>query len=191
MLHQAVGSRIALVQSPAAYPTLVKVDQTQLELALLNIALNARDAMPDGGTVTIMTQTVTLNGEHGLTGDYSSVAIRDTGTGIAPDVLENVLTPFFTTKNKEEGTGLGLSMVDGFAKDYQGAVAIDSVVGKGTTVTFFLPTPCHSCKFQPTCENRPLQAEQPCEEVSGFCRVTDAAHLHCAVPLKLPMRVPR
>ena len=91
MLHQAVGSWIALVQLPATSPTLVKVDQTQLELALLNIALNARDAMPNGGTVTIMTQTVTLNGEHGLTGDYASVAIRDTGTGIPPDVLENVL----------------------------------------------------------------------------------------------------
>ena len=151
LLHQAVGSRIVLVQSPAAYPTLVRVDQTQLELALLNIALNARDAMPNGGTVTIMTQTVTLNGEHGLTGDYASVAIRDTGTGIPPDVLENVLTPFFTTKVEEEGTGLGLSMVDDFAKEYQGAVAIDSVVGKGTTVTIFLPTPYHSCDFQTAC----------------------------------------
>ena len=169
---------------PATFPTLVKVDQTQLELALLNIALNARDAMPNGGTVTIVTQTVTLNGEHGLTGDYSSVAIRDTGTGIPPDVLENVLTPFFTTKTKEEGTGLGLSMVDGFAKEYQGAVAIDSVVGKGTTVTIFLPTPCHSCKFQPTCESRPMQAEQPWEEASGFCRVADAAHLHRAVQVQ-------
>ena len=184
MLHQAVGSRIALVQMPATFPTLVKVDQTQLELALLNIALNARDAMPNGGTVTIVTQTVTLNGEHGLTGDYSSVAIRDTGTGIPPDVLENVLTPFFTTKTKEEGTGLGLSMVDCFAKEYQGAVAIDSVVGKGTTVTIFLPTPCHSCKFQPTCESRPMQAEQPWEEASGFCRVADAAHLHRAVQVQ-------
>jgi Histidine kinase-, DNA gyrase B-, and HSP90-like ATPase len=149
----------------------VKVDQTQLELALLNIVLNARDAMPNGGTVTIVTETVTLNGEHGLTGDHASVAIRDTGTGIPPDVLENVLIPFFTTKVEEEGTGLGLSMVDCFAKEYQGAVAIDSVVGKGTTVTIFLPTLCHSCKFQPTCESRPMQAEQPWEEASGFCRV--------------------
>ena len=139
------------MQLPATSPTLVKVDQTQLELALLNIALNARDAMPNGGTVTIVTQTVTLNGEHGLTCDYASVAIRDTGTGIPPDVLENVLIPFFTTKVEEEGTGLGLSMVEGFAKEYQGAVAIDSVVGKGTTVTIFLPTPYHSCDFQPAC----------------------------------------
>jgi signal transduction histidine kinase len=151
LLHQAVVSRIALVQLPATSPSLVKVDQTQLELALLNIVLNARDAMPNGGTVTIVTQTVTLNGEHGLTGDYASVLIRDTGTGIPPDVLENVLTPFFTTEVEEEGTGLGLSMVDDFAKEYQGAVAINSVVGEGTTVTIFLPTPYHSCDFQPAC----------------------------------------
>jgi signal transduction histidine kinase len=111
---------------PATFPTLVIVDQTQLELALLNIVLNARDAMPNGGTVTIVTETVTLNGEHGLTGDYASVAIRDTGTGIPPDVLENVLIPF-TTKVEEEGTGLGLSMIEGFAKECRGAVVIDSV----------------------------------------------------------------
>ena len=184
LLHQAVGSRIVLVQSPAAFPTLVKVDQTQLELALLNIALNARDAMPNGGTVTIVTQTVTLNGEHGLTGDYASVAIRDTGTGIPPDVLENVLTPFFTTKTKEEGTGLGLSMVDGFAKEYQGAVAIDSVVGKGTYRDDFLADHAIPASSNRHARAAPMQAEQPWEEASGFCRVTDAAHLHRAVQVQ-------
>ena len=159
MLHQALGSRISLEWAPAAYPNLVRVDRTQLELAILNIALNARDAMPDGGTLTIMTKTVTLNGEHGLIGDYASVVIRDTGIGIAADDLANVLEPFFTTKDEEEGTGLGLSMVDGFVKQYQGAVAIDSIVGKGTAVTIFLPTACRSCKFQPTCESHSCRME--------------------------------
>jgi signal transduction histidine kinase len=159
MLHQALGSRISLEWASAAYPNLVRVDRTQLELAILNIALNARDAMPDGGILTILTETVTLDGEHGLIGDYASVVIRDTGIGIAADDLANVLEPFFTTKDEEEGTGLGLSMVDGFVKQYQGAVAIDSVVGEGTAVTIFLPTACNSCEFQPTCESPPCRLE--------------------------------
>ena len=155
MLEQTAGSRVTLVRQPASYPTLVKVDQTQLELALLNIALNARDAMPDGGTLTIMAELLTFNGEHGLTGDYASMTIRDTWTGIAPDVLENVFTPFFTTKFEEEGTGLGLSMVDGFVKEWHGAVVIDSIVGKGTAVTILLPAACHSRDVQTTCGSHP------------------------------------
>jgi CheY-like chemotaxis protein len=117
-------------------------DQAQLELALVNLIINARDAMPNGGTVTIAAENrkVRENEEEGLTaGDYVRIAVEDTGTGIAAADLEKVMEPFFTTKAVGKGSGLGLSMVYGFAKQSNGAFRIRSDVGQGTTAELWLP----------------------------------------------------
>ena len=121
------------------------VDAAALESALLNIVLNARDSMPEGGNVRIRTfreQVVTAptTDDDPPPGVYSVVAIEDSGSGMPPEVLARVFEPFFTTKAAEGGTGLGLSMVYGFAKQSGGAVSITSVVGKGTTVQLLLPS---------------------------------------------------
>jgi two-component system, NtrC family, sensor kinase len=119
----------------------VKVDTSELELALLNLAVNARDAMPSGGVLSIVAKPVTLRGkasEEGLSGEFVAIRIADTGTGIPADVLPRVFEPFFTTKDIGKGTGLGLSQVYGFAQQSGGAVAIASS-RRGTAVTLFLP----------------------------------------------------
>jgi two-component system, NtrC family, sensor kinase len=120
----------------------VKVDPSELELALLNLAFNARDAMPSGGTLTLTAKPVVLRGkasEEGLSGDFVAVRVADTGAGIPPDVLPRVFEPFFTTKEVGKGTGLGLSQVYGFARQSGGAATITSSARRGTAVTLFLP----------------------------------------------------
>jgi PAS domain S-box-containing protein len=117
-------------------------DEAQLELALMNLIINARDAMADGGTITVTTvnRQVDPDEEPGLApGDYVGLVVSDHGPGMAPDVLERVLEPFFTTKPTGKGTGLGLSMVYGFVEQSGGAIRIDSRVGEGTSVTMWLP----------------------------------------------------
>jgi nitrogen-specific signal transduction histidine kinase len=117
-------------------------DETQLELALMNLAINARDAMPEGGTITIAAANRCARDAAALSlapGDYVTLSVGDTGEGIAPALLEQVMEPFFTTKPVGKGTGLGLSMVYGFARQSGGAVEIESEVGRGTTVTLWLP----------------------------------------------------
>jgi two-component system NtrC family sensor kinase len=120
----------------------VKVDRAEFELALLNLAFNARDAMPSGGTLTITAKPVVLRGkasEEGLSGEFVAIRVADTGTGIPPEVLPRVFEPFFTTKDIGKGTGLGLSQVYGFAKQSGGAASIVSSAKRGTAVTLFLP----------------------------------------------------
>lgn len=117
-------------------------DQAQLELALINLIINSRDAMPAGGTVVISVKNCHITSAElpGVKeGDYVRIAVTDTGTGIAPDLLEKVLEPFFTTKSVGKGSGLGLSMVYGFAQQSNGAFRIESEVGKGTTAQLWLP----------------------------------------------------
>ena len=115
----------------------VEVDLSELELALVNIAVNARDAMPDGGTITLQARNLVLRPSSAgpLEGDFVALAIADTGSGIAPEVVGRVFEPFFTTKPVGKGTGLGLSQVHGFANQSGGAVTVTSEQGKGTTVT--------------------------------------------------------
>jgi PAS domain S-box-containing protein len=118
------------------------VDPSELELALLNLAVNARDAMPEGGTLMVSVRSVLLDGDvefDGLRGDFVTIEVRDTGSGIGPEMLSHVFDPFFTTKAPGKGTGLGLSQVYGFAKQSGGTVKIDSTPGAGTSVTIYLP----------------------------------------------------
>ncbi len=120
----------------------VLVDQNQLESAILNLAINARDAMHERGRLTVEARNVHLqNGpdDQGLTGDFLALAVSDTGPGMSPDILEKAFEPFFTTKGVGVGTGLGLSMVYDFATQSSGTAQIRSVVGKGTTITIYLP----------------------------------------------------
>ena len=117
-------------------------DQTQLELALMNLIINARDAMPDGGTITIALEhrKAAANNEHDLpSGDYVVFVVEDKGTGIPPELLQQVMEPFFTTKEVGKGTGLGLSMVYGFAQQSGGAIGLSSEVGEGTRAELWIP----------------------------------------------------
>lgn len=119
----------------------IHVDVGQLELALMNLVFNARDAMPSGGTITIRAanSTADQNSDDLRQGDYVVISVTDTGSGIPADLVAKVIEPFFTTKPVGKGTGLGLSTVYGFAKQSGGALRIDSVVGRGTTMRLWLP----------------------------------------------------
>ena len=123
----------------------INVDGNALEQAIINLAVNARDAMPDGGQITISAenQTISSDMQSALldveTGDYVIISVTDTGQGMPPEVLSKAFEPFFTTKDVGEGTGLGLSTVFGFAKQSGGHVAIESERGRGTTVRIYLP----------------------------------------------------
>ncbi|GLS42173.1 response regulator [Methylobacterium brachythecii] len=116
------------------------VDPDQLELAILNLCINARDAMPDGGTISITTHAASIQGDPDLPdGDYAILTVADEGTGIPPELLERVCEPFFTTKAVGQGTGLGLAMVFGLAQQAKGRLRITSEVGTGTRVELALP----------------------------------------------------
>jgi PAS domain S-box-containing protein len=120
----------------------VCVDKSELELALVNLAVNARDAMPDGGRITIAAENVHVRvGDlpEDISGDFVALGVADTGSGIPPDLVSRVVEPFFTTKAPNKGTGLGLSQVYGFARRSDGTVAITSEIGRGTKVTVYLP----------------------------------------------------
>jgi PAS domain S-box-containing protein len=142
MLASTIGSTVRLVTTiePKIWP--VKVDPSELELALVNLALNARDAMPGGGVIAVVAENVVLSRgdtRANIEGEFVALRITDTGSGIAPDVLPKVFDPFFTTKQVNKGSGLGLSQVHGFAHQSGGSVTIESELGKGTSVTLLLP----------------------------------------------------
>jgi PAS domain S-box-containing protein len=144
LLRRAIGERVRMEFLPAEDLGVVRCDANQLENALLNLAINARDAMPNGGTVTIATSNLVLDAPQALIrdvapGDYVCVTVSDTGTGMPPDVQARAFDPFFTTKPIGQGTGLGLSMIYGFVRQSQGSVRIDSAPGKGTTIEVCLP----------------------------------------------------
>ena len=145
MLQRTLGETIAVnvVNTPDLWPVLI--DPHQLEDALLNLAINARDAMPKGGNLTIEAANTTLDESHAqqheevAPGDYVKIALTDTGSGISSDELAKVFDPFFTTKEFGKGSGLGLSMVYGFIKQSNGHIAIYSEVDHGTTIKLYLP----------------------------------------------------
>ena len=144
LLRRSIGEAITMHIVPSADLWLVRCDGHQLENALLNLSINARDAMPDGGTLTVATANVFLDARQAMSwdlpaGEYVSLRVGDTGVGMPPDVKARAFDPFYTTKPIGQGTGLGLSMIYGFVRQSDGAVRIDSEVGKGTTIEILLP----------------------------------------------------
>lgn len=145
LLRRTLGPHILLEVLPGEGVWAAQSDENQLESAVLNLAINARDAMPGGGTLTIATANATLDESYTDTheglqaGDYAVICVSDSGTGMPPDVLAKVFEPFFTTKPPGQGTGLGLSMIYGFAKQSGGHVRLQSQPGEGTTVWLYLP----------------------------------------------------
>jgi CheY-like chemotaxis protein len=145
LLNRTLGEnvRIELVEGEALWP--VVIDAAQLDAAIVNLSVNARDAMPNGGRLTIETANMHVDeflaaNHPGLNpGDYVVTSVTDTGTGIPPDVIARIFEPFFTTKDVSKGTGLGLAMVYGFVKQSGGHVTVYSEVGTGTTFRLYLP----------------------------------------------------
>jgi PAS domain S-box-containing protein len=156
LLERTLGEKIELEVrlAPELGPALT--DAHQLENAILNLAINARDAMPQGGTLTIATESAVIRspeqyGQETIdAGDYTVVCVGDTGVGMSPDTLSKVFEPFFTTKPLGQGTGLGLSMIYGFAKQSRGHIRVESTENVGTTFRLYLP------RYQGAVEARPV-----------------------------------
>jgi signal transduction histidine kinase len=149
VLRRTLGPQIGLTLELASELRPVRVDPGQLSQVLLNLILNAHDAMPTGGTVTIATGSITLGfaphaprstlGEPVLPGAYATLCVTDTGLGIDHDTLGHIFEPFFTTKPIGAGTGLGLSTVHGIVRQSNGYICVDSSPGRGTAFTLYLP----------------------------------------------------
>ncbi len=141
LLQRTIGEHISLNLDLCAQGAVAQVDANQLESAILNLVINARDALPNGGNITIRTAALEAQGDPDLAdGSYVVLTVKDDGTGIAPEILSKVFEPFFTTKPLGQGTGLGLSSIYGFARQSGGEARLTSVVGEGTEVSLVLPT---------------------------------------------------
>jgi signal transduction histidine kinase len=182
LLRRTIGENIEFKLELSADIWPVVVDPAQLEASLVNIVNNARDAMPKGGVLTIATSNRSLDEDYtashpGLApGDYAMIELSDTGTGIPPEVLNQVFEPFFTTKEQGKGTGLGLSMVFGFMKQSGGHINVYSEVGVGTTFRLYLPralaSAARSATTAPTAfENRGSETILAVEDNAGLRRV--------------------
>jgi PAS domain S-box-containing protein len=155
LIRRTIGPSIELSVAATDNPWMTQVDQNQLENALLNLCLNSRDAMPTGGRLTIETANFEVDArmaqESDLTmGQYVSLSVSDTGTGMTAEVMSRAFDPFFTTKPLGSGTGLGLSMIYGFAKQSGGHVRLYSEVGRGATASIYLPRLVPKTDFLPT-----------------------------------------
>lgn len=146
LLGRTLDRRITLEHRPAPEPALVEADPTSLENVLINLGINARDAMPGGGTLTFTTARVTLDdarartlGSNLAAGDWITVAVRDTGSGIPPELLQRVFEPFFTTKEVGQGTGLGLATAYATLREHRGELTVESRPGEGTVFTLWIP----------------------------------------------------
>jgi signal transduction histidine kinase/DNA-binding response OmpR family regulator len=145
LMSHSLGERIGIELRLADDPWNARIDAGQLENAILNLAINARDAMPDGGTVRVEVSNATLDRRYAALhpdvtpGPYVLVDVSDTGIGMPPEVAAQAFDPFFTTKGDGKGTGLGLSMVYGFVRQSNGHIRIDSAIGQGTSIKLYLP----------------------------------------------------
>jgi len=168
LLRRTIGETITVETVLAAGLWKTAVDPNQLENALLNLAVNARDAMPEGGRLTIETANTYLDDAYVASnagdvpsGQYVLVAVSDTGSGMTKDVVDRAFEPFFTTKPTGAGTGLGLSMVYGFVKQSRGHIKIYSEPGEGTSVKIYLPRLTDDANVEPWVPNEPARSTQP------------------------------
>jgi signal transduction histidine kinase len=146
MVGTLTGARIAVVTHLPGEPCFINADPSQFDTALVNIAVNARDAMPGGGTLRIETRRLALGLDESMLpgvavrpGTYVELLVRDTGVGMDPGTASHIFEPFFTTKGVGRGTGLGLASVYGIVKQSQGYVVVESTPGVGTTMRVLLP----------------------------------------------------
>ena len=166
MLERVIGEDIHFASNLAAEIGLVEADRTQLEQVILNLAINARDAMPHGGKLSFTSQNAQIrNSEtnqapHIPAGDYVLLEVSDTGTGMDSKTLEHIFDPFFTNKEMGRGTGLGLSTVYGIVKQSGGHIEVESALGKGTTFRIYLPQ-------TPEAEVVPAAKRKPGRELQG------------------------
>jgi two-component system cell cycle sensor histidine kinase/response regulator CckA len=172
LLKRLIGEQITLGVEHASTVWPVKADLVQLEQVVVNLVVNARDAMPNGGKITLRTRNVTEaeSATYTYTGmpaaEYVLIEVEDTGTGMPPEILEKIFEPFFSTKELGKGTGLGLSTVYGIVKQSAGFIYLDSVVGKGTTFRIFLP------RHIPAENEAPVkQAAAPVKDLTGHERI--------------------
>jgi PAS domain S-box-containing protein len=171
LMRRTIGPAIQLEVRPAEGLWHTLCDPHQLENALLNLVINARDAMPSGGRLTLETENTWLEASDPTAprelapGAYVRIRVTDTGSGMPPDVIARAFEPFFTTKPLGQGTGLGLSMIYGFARQSDGHVRIDSEVGRGTSVTLFLPRFQGEAPEEGTVEGAPVAARAEGETV--------------------------
>lgn len=166
MLVRLLGQWIQVDRDLTHDPLVVRADAGQLQQVLMNLAVNARDAMPDGGTLTLRTRAERVEGEHaerlGLQpGSYATLRVKDTGTGMTDEVLQRLFEPFFTTKSHGRGTGLGLAVVQGIVLQNHGAIHVDSQPGQGSEFTVWLPLVAGEV------DTPELQAPLPSVEVDG------------------------
>jgi PAS domain S-box-containing protein len=145
LLDRLIGEEVEVVVRRGGGPSTVMADRGNIEQIVMNLAVNARDAMPRGGTLTIATANVELDGEYALThrgarpGPHVALTVSDTGTGMTADVRKHLFEPFFTTKDVGKGTGLGLATVQGIVARSGGSIVVETEVGDGTTFTIYLP----------------------------------------------------
>lgn len=169
LLRRTLGEHVAVqtLAAPNLWP--IYVDRPQVETSLINLCINARDAMPAGGRLTVETRNVTLSPDYAARqedevapGDYVMLSVSDTGTGMPPDVAKRAFEPFFTTKEVGKGTGLGLSMVYGFIRQSNGHINIQSEIGRGTTVSLYFPRsdPATVAAVQPRRQAMPRGSER-------------------------------
>ncbi|MBC7478382.1 MAG: response regulator, partial [Pseudorhodobacter sp.] len=163
LMERSIGSDIILTLNLPDVGARALIDANQIELALLNLVVNARDAMPDGGTITISLDVVSTL-LQGRADTYVRLSVADTGIGMTPEVLEKATEPFFSTKEVGKGTGLGLSMIQGLAVQLGGSLVLTSEVGKGTVAELWLPAtqlaethPAPAAAAEPPPEGRKLR----------------------------------
>jgi two-component system cell cycle sensor histidine kinase/response regulator CckA len=178
LLRRLIGEKVKLdlVHGRDLWP--VKVDVSQFEQVIVNLAVNARDAMPDGGKLTVRTANITAEESADLAykgmpaADYVRIDISDTGTGIAPEIVDKIFEPFFSTKEVGKGTGLGLSTVYGIVKQTGGFIYVDSEAGKGTSFRIFLPRHHPEQEVQPDAAAANGAAREPAAEAKPRADLT-------------------